>query len=315
MTGICILIGIFFINVFASPVHAVEFLQWPTFEGVELKTVHVAGNVFMIHQPGGGGNVGVFVGSEGVLVVDSMFPALASGLLAEIREITDAEVKYLVNTHIHPDHTSGNEVLAHENVLILAHDNVRTRALERYRWPRDGGSFGPKPAKAARPFLTYNDAISFHFNDEEVRAFIVPAAHTDGDTFVHFPKSDVLHLGDVFRTTSYPVIDIYNGGSLAGTIRALEIAIEMTGPETKVIPGHGPEVVGRAALIEFLTMIVNVRDSVRTMIDEGMNLDEVMVRPPTAKYDARWGQDVGWNANDFVPIVYHELGGDALYRP
>ena len=302
------------ISLFPCSLHAKEVLKWPAFEGVELKTVPVAGNVFMIQRPGGGGNVGVFVGSEGVLVVDSLFPALASKLLAEIRKITDAEVEYLVNTHIHPDHTGGNEVLAHEDVLILAHDNVRTRALQRYRWPRDGGSFAPKPAEAARPFITYSDAISFHFNGEEVRAFTVPSAHTDGDTFVHFPKSDVLHLGDVFRTTSYPVIDIYNGGSLAGTIQALGIAIEMSGPNTKIIPGHGHEVVGPEALIEFRSMIEDVRDRVHDMISKGMNLSEVMGQQPTAKYDARWGQESDWNANDFVPIVYHELGGGVHIR-
>ena len=309
MTFIRTIVCALMIGLSTSPLHAGEVLEWPAFEGVELKTVPVAGNVFMIQMPGGDGNVGVFVGPEGVLVVDSLFPALASRLLAEISKITDAEVEYLVNTHIHPDHTGGNEVLADEGVLILAHDNVRTRALQRYRWPRDGGSIGPKPAEAARPFITYSDAISFHFNGEEVRAFIVPSAHTDGDTFVHFSKSDVLHLGDVFRTRGYPVIDVYNGGSLAGTIQALGIAIEMAGPNTKIIPGHGPEVVGREALIEFQSMIEDIRDRVQFMISRGINLKEIMGQQPTAEYDARWGQTPGWTANDFVSIVYHELGG------
>ncbi|MBL4622774.1 MAG: MBL fold metallo-hydrolase [Immundisolibacteraceae bacterium] len=309
MAVIQTIISVLTICLFTSSLRAGEMPEWPAFEGVELKTVPVAGNVFMIQSPSLGGNVGVFVGAEGVLVVDSMFPALGDRLLAEIRKTTDAEVKYLVNTHIHPDHTSGNGVLASEDVLILAHDNIRTRALQKYRWPRNGGSFAPKPAEAARPFLTFSDAISFHFNGEEVRAFIVPAAHTDGDTFVHFTQSDVLHLGDVFRTTSYPVIDVYNGGSLAGTIQALGIAIEMAGPNTRIIPGHGVIVVSPEALIEFRSMIEDVRDRVHDMINKGMNLSEIMSQQPTAKHDARWGQDPGWNANHFVPVVYHELGG------
>ena len=142
----------------------------------------------------------------------------------------------------------------------FAHDNVRVRTLDRLRFPRRGGRFAPQPPAGARPLITYNDAVSFHFNGEEVRAFLAPPSHTDGDTFVHFPESDVLHLGDVFRTTSYPIIDVYNGGTLAGTIAALELAIEMAGSETKVIPGHGLEVVGREAMVEFLAMITDVRD-------------------------------------------------------
>ena len=144
---------------------------------------------------------------------------------------------------------------------------------------------------------------------------LAPPAHTDGDTFVYFPDSDVLHLGDVFRTTSYPIIDVYNGGTLAGTIAALELAIDMAGPATRVIPGHGLEVVGRGAMIEFLDMILDVRTRVLTMIEEGTTMDDVMRAGLTAGYDAKWGQEAGWTANDFVPIVYQQLGGGSLYVP
>ena len=193
------------------------------FQGVELTTVHVAGNVHMVQRPGGGGNVGVFVGPEGVLLVDSLFAPLADRLVAAVGAISDGEIRFLINTHVHPDHIGGNEPLAGRGVLIFAHDNVRVRALDRLRFPRGGGRFAPQPPEGARPVVTYNDQVSFHFNGEEVRAFLAPPAHTDGDTFVYFPDSDVLHLGDVFRTTSYPIIDVYNGGTLNGTIDALEM--------------------------------------------------------------------------------------------
>ena len=283
------------------------------FQGVELTTAHVAGNVHMVQRPRGGANVGVFVGPEGVLLVDSLFAPLADRLVAAVGEISDGEIRFLINTHVHMDHIGGNEPLASQGVLIFAHDNVRVRALERLRFPRFGGRFSPQPPEGARPVVTYNDQVSFHLNGEEVRAFHAPPAHTDGDTFVYFPDSDVLHLGDVFRTTSYPIIDVYNGGTLAGTIEALEMAIDMAGPRTKVIPGHGLRIVGRDAMVEFLDMIIDVRDQVRTMISEGKPLDEVMAARPTAAYDAAWGQEASWTANDFVPIVYHELGGGALY--
>ena len=195
-------------------------------------------------------------------------------------------------------------------VLIFEHDNTRTTVLEESsHFPRQGGSFAPQQAAGGRPLITYDSAIGFHLNGEEVRAFLAPPSHTDGDTFVYFPESDVLHLGDVFRTTSYPIIDKFNGGTLRGTIAALDLAISMAGPDTKVIPGHGLEIVGRAEMQEFLDMILDIRDQVYTMIREGKHLDEVMAAAPAAIYDADWGQEAGWTAIDFVPLVYYELGG------
>ena len=287
--------------------------QVDRFAGVELTIEPVAGQVHMISRPGGGGNVGVFAGPDGVLLVDSLFAPLAERLVDAVRRVSDGDIRFLINTHVHPDHIGGNEPLARRDVLIFAHDNLRVRALERLRTPRRGGRFSRQPAAGARPVVTFDSAVSFHFNGEDVRAFLAPAAHTDGDAFVHFPDSDVLHLGDVFRTTSYPIVDVYNGGTVAGTIEALEQAVAMAGPGTRVIPGHGLEVVGRDALVEFLDMTVDIRDRVQALIAEGRNLEEVMAAAPTAAYDAQWGQEATWTANDFVPIVYHELGGGSLF--
>ena len=280
------------------------------FDGVELSIEPVSGNVYMVQRPGGGGNVGVFVGAEGVLLVDSLFAPLSEKLVAAVRGVSPSDIRFLINTHIHGDHIGGNENLAEIGVLIFAHDNTRVRFLaEKTRIPRRGGSVGPPPPVGGRPVVTYNDAVSFHLNGEEVRAFLAPPAHTDGDTFVYFPDSDVLHLGDVFRTTSYPIIDLYNGGTLAGTIEALELAIEMAGPQTKVIPGHGLGIVGRDEMSEFLAMILDVRGRVLGLIEEGATLAAVMAARPTAAHDDTWGQEAGWTADDFVPIVYYELGG------
>ena len=284
--------------------------QGNRFEGVELSIEPVAGNVYMIQRPGGGGNVGVFVGPDGVLLVDSLFAPLSDKLVDAVRQVTSGEIRFLVNTHIHGDHIGGNAPLAAQGVLIFAHDNTRLRFLaEETRIPRQGGRFGPPPPAAARPVVTYNDEISFHLNGEDIRAFLAPPAHTDGDTFVYFPVSDVLHLGDVFRTTSYPIIDRYNGGTLAGTIAALELALEIAGPETKVIPGHGVNVVGRDEIREFLDMILDVRGTVLELIEQQQNLEGVLLARPTEAYDATWGQEAGWAADDFVPIIYSEVGG------
>lgn len=279
-------------------------------QDVELAIVPVAGNVYMVQRPGGGGNIGAFIGPEGVLLVDSLFAPMSDSLVAAVRQVTDEDIRFLINTHIHIDHVGGNENLANQGVLIFAHDNTRVKFLEeRNRFPRQGGSYVPQQAASARPVITFNDTMSFHLNGEEVSAFLAPPAHTDGDVFVYFPESNVLHLGDVFRTTSYPIIDKYNGGTLRGTIAALDKAIAMAGPDTKVIPGHGLEIVGVEAMVEFRAMILDVQARVYAMINEGKKLDEIMAANPTADYDAQWGQEAGWTADDFVPIVYYELGG------
>ncbi len=280
------------------------------FADAELSIEHVAGNVYMVQRPGGGGNIGAFIGPDGVLLVDSLFAPMTENLVEVVGEVTDSEIRFLINTHIHGDHVGGNANLAELGVLIFAHDNTRVKFLEESsHFPRGGGSFAPQQPVAARPVVTYNDAISFHLNGEEVHAFLAPPSHTDGDTFVYFPESDVLHLGDVFRTTSYPIVDKFNGGTLRGTIAALDLAIDMAGPDTRVIPGHGLEVVGRAEMVEFRDMILDIRDRVYAMIRQGMHLDEIMAARPTAAYDAQWGQEATWTAIDFVPLVYYELGG------
>ena len=195
-------------------------------------------------------------------------------------------------------------------MLIFSHDNTRLRFLEeKSHFPRAGGSFAPQQPTAARPPITFNDTLNFHLNGEEVRAFKVPPAHTDGDIFVYFPESDVLHLGDVYRTTSYPIIDVYNGGTLRGTVAAMDMAIDIAGPGTKVIPGHGLEVVGRKELIEFRDMILDIQGQVLKLIREGKKLHEVIAAQPTAAYDAKWTDDPGWGPADFIPIVYYQLGG------
>ncbi|MFK7865615.1 MAG: MBL fold metallo-hydrolase [Pseudohongiellaceae bacterium] len=280
------------------------------FEGVELKIEKVAGNVYMVQRPGGGGNIGVQVGPDGALLVDSLFAPLAERLVETIGKVTEEDIRFLVNTHIHIDHVGGNANLAELGVLIFAHDNTRRRFLEdRNRFPRAGGTFVPAQPAVARPIVTFNDQMTFHLNDEEIRVFKVAPAHTDGDTFVYFSQSDVLHLGDVYRTTSYPIIDSYNGGTLRGTLAALDQAIDIAGSDTKVIPGHGLEVVGKNELIAFRNMILDIQSNVLELIREGKKLDEVIAAAPTSEYDADWTDDPGWGPNDFIPIVYYELGG------
>ena len=296
-------------GVAAVLLHSAATAQSPL-ANVDLTITHVAGNVYMIQRPGGGGNIGAQIGPDGVLLVDSLFDPMTDALLAAVREVTEEDIKYLINTHIHIDHVGGNANLAERSVVIFSHENTRQRFLEdRSRFPRAGGSWVPQQPESARPQITFNDEMTFHFNGEEVLTFKVSPAHTDGDVFVYFTESNVMHLGDVYRTTSYPIIDLYNGGSLRGTIAALDQAIDMAGPNTKVIPGHGLKIMDRQGLIKFRDMILDVQAEVLSLIREDKKLEEVMAANPTAAYDSEWTDDPGWQPEDFVPIVYYQLGG------
>lgn len=287
-----------------------QLLGQPGLANVELEIQPVAGDVYMIQRPGGGGNIAALIGDDGVLLVDSLFDPMNAALIEAIGKVTSQQVEFVINTHIHIDHVNGNAKLAEAGALIFAHENTRRRFLEtRSRFPRNGGTFVPQEPESARPVVSFNDRMTLHVNGEEVQVLYAPPAHTDGDLFVYFPKADVLHLGDVYRTTSYPIVDRYNGGTVRGTIAALDKAIELAGDSTRVIPGHGLEIMTRADLIAFRDMILDIQEQVLALIREGRKLEEVLAARPAAAYDAQWTNDPGWGVADFIPVVYYELGG------
>ena len=258
------------------------------FSDVQVQAHHVAGGVHYLE--GRGGNIGLSVGEDGVVMVDDQFAPLTNRIVAAIGEISSGEIRFVINTHVHGDHTGGNENLGRMGVLILARDEVRVRLM------RTAG-------EDALPVLTYSEAITIHLNGEEVHAFPVPPAHTDGDSFIHFRDSDVLHMGDVFRTTGFPFIDLDNGGTLQGTLDALAIAVGMAGPDTRVVPGHGT-VSTREDVMEFRDMILDVVAKVQPMVAQGMTYEEVSAADPTAPYNGMWG-----DPERFLRAVYTELGG------
>ena len=261
----------------------------------------------MLEPANTNGNVGVMVGEDGVLLVDSHYQPAVPQLLEEVAALTDEDIKFLVNTHIHPDHIGGNSLLADYGVTIVAHDLVRVQMLKELRVPRRGGTFYPMPDPRSRPVLTYTDAISFHLNGEEVQVFHAPPAHTGGDSFVYFTGSDVLHLGDVFRTNMYPIIDHYNGGSFLGMIEAMGLAIGLAGPDTKVIPGHGQEPSDRQGMIDYQDLLFTLRDRVQEFLDRGASVEQMLAAKPTEDLDVRWSGVPSWTAVDLLPIIYHEL--------
>lgn len=268
---------------------------------------HVQGNVHMLEPINTNGNVGVFVGEDAVLLVDSHFQPAVPQLLEEVGAMSDREIQFVINTHVHPDHIGGNSLLADYGVTIVAHDTVRLQMLDELRIPRNGGTFFPQPPGNALPVLSYSEAISFHLNGEEVRVFKAPPAHTGGDSFVYFMGSDVLHLGDVFRTNMYPIVDRYNGGSFLGMIEAMGLAIGMAGPDTKVIPGHGEGYTDRTGMLEYQDMLFALRDLVATAIARGDSLDAILAADLTRDLDERWLGNTNWGPPDLLPIIYEEL--------
>ena len=214
----------------AAPAVAPAAAPPQNFDAVQITVHKVAGNVYYLE--GQGGNVGILVGDDGVLMIDDQFAPLTPKLMAAIKTLSTKAIRLLVNTHVHGDHTGGNENVGKMGISILAHDNVRVRLAKGV----NGGA--PAPA-AALPVITYADNMSLHLDGEDIEIGKFPPAHTDGDTYIRFPKADVIHVGDVFRTVGYPGVDGNNGGTVKGTIAALDMIIAMAGPNTKIIPGHG----------------------------------------------------------------------------
>ena len=252
----------------------------PDFSKVEIKTTKISNNFYTLE--GQGGTIGVLVGPDGIFMVDSQFAPLSQKIAAAIHQISDKPIGFMVNTHVHGDHTGGNENFAKMGATIFARDELRFRLA--HPSPGANGAPGvPAPADAL-PVVTYEGPVTIHMDGEEVQLIPIRRAHTDGDTLVHFVGNDVLMTGDYFRSIQFPNIDRTNGGSLNGMIEGLGITIGMAGPNTKIIPGHGP-MVDRAAVIAHRDMILAIRSKVAALVDQGKTVEEVIAAKPTSDYD------------------------------
>ena len=264
----------------------------PDFAAVQIKVHKVAGNFYYLE--GQGGNVGVLVGDDGVLMIDDQFAPLTEKLINAVKTISKKPVKMLVNTHVHGDHTGGNENIGKMGIEIIAHDNVRARLIK--------GVNGAPPAPAvALPVVTFGDGLALHFDGEDLEVGKLPPAHTDGDSYIKLTKADVIHVGDVFRTVGYPIVDGPNGGTVKGTLAALQKIIDMAGPSTKILPGHGV-VSTRDDIVAFRDMVASLQTKVSDMIKQGMTLEQVMAAKPTADLDAKLG-----SPDRFLTLFYNAL--------
>lgn len=272
------------------------------FEDVTITTTQVSGPVYMME--GRGGNLGLFLGEDGVFLVDDQYAPLTDKILAAIGALTDKPVRFVINTHWHGDHTGGNEQLGEGGAVTVAHDKVRERmSTEQFMQFLDRTV--PPSAPEALPLVTFNDRISFHINGETVTAYHKARGHTDGDSIIHFPKSDVIHMGDIFFNQRYPFVDLDSGGSVQGMIDAVRFGLGLCDTNTKVIPGHGP--LGNCAQLEdYGEMLEDAVGRVRTLMEQGKSLEEIITAQPNADYDEKFGQN--WIKPDqFIGFIYKSL--------
>jgi glyoxylase-like metal-dependent hydrolase (beta-lactamase superfamily II) len=273
----------------------------PDFSKVEIKTTKITDNFYTLE--GQGGMIGALVGPDGVLLVDTQFAPLTPKIVAAVKQVSSSPIRFVVNTHVHGDHTGGNENLGKMGAVIFAREELRSRLMSPA--PAANGTPVPPAPAAALPIVTYRGRVTFHLDGEDAELIPIQRAHTDGDTLVYFHGANVLMTGDFYRSIGYPNIDRVNGGSLNGMLDGLGVVIGMAGPNTKIIPGHGPTV-DRAAVIAHRDMILAVRDRVAQLMQQGKTSDEVVAAHPTSEFDAKVPMVAG-SSDRFVGQLYAEL--------
>ena len=272
------------------------------FKDVEIKTIKAGDGIYML--TGKGGNLGLSVGDDGVFLIDDQFAPLTGKIQAAIARLSDKPVRFVLNTHWHPDHTGGNENLGASGTTLVAHDNVRTRLsvdnfIEMFQLN------APAMPKTGLPVITFNEAITFHINDNDIRAWHVEHAHTDGDAIVHFRQANVIHMGDTYFASMYPFIDIGSGGSTEGCIRAIDQVLEIANGKTVIIPGHG-SISNRQELTAYRDMLKTISERIKVRLRKGASLEQIQADQVTADFDAAYG--AGFIKNEqFMEMLYQDL--------
>ncbi len=275
-------------------------------QDVQVRATQLAPNFYAL-QATGLSTVGVLTGPDGVLMVDSGTAALTEKIVAAIKGVSQAPIRFLVNTHLHGDHTGGNANFGKMGVALLSRGQLRMRLMKPNPGP-NGAPGTPAPAPAL-PVITYDGPVTIHMNGEDVQLIPVRAAHTDGDTAIRFPVADVIMSGDFFRSLGYPNIDLTSGGTLQGMIDGLDQLIKAAGPATRIVPGHG-EITDRAGVQAHRDLMVAVRDKVAPMVAKGMTLEQIVAAKPTAEFDAKV-TGVGTTGDRFLGQLFQELKGGA----
>jgi len=269
---------------------------------IQIKANKLADNLYTLD--GAGGTIGVLTGPQGVFMVDSQFAPLSEKIAATIKQISGGEpIRFLINTHVHGDHTGGDENFGKMGATIIARPELRNRLA--HPSPGANGQPGTPMPAAGLPLLTYTGSLTLHMNGEEIHIYAIPRAHTDGDTIVQFVNADVIMTGDFFRSVQFPNVDRANGGSLNGLEAGLARVISLCGPNTRVVPGHGP-IVDRGAVMAHRDVVVALHKKIGDMVKQGKTQEEVMAAKPAAEFSSRI-KEIGTTDDRFVGQVYAEL--------
>jgi cyclase len=267
------------------------------FASIEIQTVKVVDGLYVLMGGPAQGNIAVSVGSDGIFLVDSMYAPMHQKIMDALAKISHQPVRYVVDTHLHGDHTAGNEAMAKLGAVIISHDNM----LKRMAAPQNNA-----PPAAALPVLTYSESITLRFNGEEIFIYHPEPAHTDGDSIIYFRHANVMHVGDIPASLRYPNIGVNEGGSVDGMIAAGQQVMKIANADTKIIPGHLGPIVGFKEIQQQLDMFSVVRDRIATAIRAGRTLEEVVRSKPTADLDpGRLGGAI--TPDRFVTLVYTDL--------
>jgi glyoxylase-like metal-dependent hydrolase (beta-lactamase superfamily II) len=279
---------------------AVAQAQQPDYSKVQIKATKVAGNVYMLE--GAGGNIGVSVGDDGLLIVDDQFAPLADKIRAALKGIADKKLHFILNTHWHGDHTGGNVSFGPE-ATIIAHDNVRKRLSTEQKSTVFNRTTPPSP-KEALPVITFDKTLTVHFNGEEIRAIHFPQGHTDGDSVIFFTSSNVVHLGDDFFAGRFPFVDLESGGTVEGLVRNIGEIITKIPEGAKLIPGHGP-ISTIDDLKNYHRMLQQTTEIVRQKIAAGKTLEQIKSEGLPEEWKP-WGE--GFIKTDrWVETIYRSL--------
>ena len=279
------------------------FAQQQDFSAVQIETQQLGNGLFMLI--GSGGNIALSTGPDGAVLVDTQYAPLNAKILAAVRAAGGGDVKYVINTHWHGDHTGGNEPLGKAGAVIIAHNNVLTRLSSDQVMGAPFNSTTPAAPAAARPVITFPTRTTFHLNGNVVNVVHVENAHTDGDSIVHFTNANVIHTGDTYMKDVYPFIDVGSKGSIDGFIAAADAVLSRADANTKIIPGHGA-LANRADMQRFHDMLVAARGKIQALIDQGMTEDQVVAARPTAEFDDPWGKGF-MNPEQFTRFSYQSL--------
>jgi len=272
------------------------------FKDVEIKTTKVGDGIYML--TGQGGNMGVSAGPDGVFLIDDQFAPLSEKIKSAIAALSDQPVRFLLNTHWHPDHTGGNEIMGKAGTVIVAHNNVRKR-LAVDNFIEMFGMDAPATDITGLPVITFDSSLTFHLNGGEIIVSHVSNAHTDGDSIVWFRDVNVIHTGDIYFAGMYPFIDTGSGGSITGTINALEQVLAMSDDKTVIIPGHGP-VSNKSSLLAYTDMLKTISSTLRKMIAAQSTLEQIQATEPTRDFDGKYGDGFIKNTA-FVKMLYKDM--------